>query len=114
VSAVTFVEGQTQVVNCTGYDCVDGAVLRGNLTQFVVEGDDMDYSNATGLSWNAAASQAGTSVPDGPNFLTSAHHRHPPTLTTHTHTDADANATKQRCHALVNSRAPPPLFIILL
>ena len=64
----TRVQGRTHVVNCTGYGCIDGVALRGNLTDFFVEGDDNGPRNRTGLHWNAQAAEVKHEVERRGNF----------------------------------------------
>ena len=69
LGAETQVQGRKHVVNCTGSGCVDGVALRGNLTEFYVQGDDASLtSNKTGLPWNAEAWQVKREIERRANF----------------------------------------------
>jgi len=68
VEASTKVQGRTHVVNCTGYGCVDGVALRGNITELYVRGDNAAPMNRTGLPWNAAAHEVKREIERRGNF----------------------------------------------
>jgi len=61
INASTLVDGVRSTVSCTVAGCVDGVVLRANLTDFFVQGDG-NADQSSRLAWNAPSSAVKNSV----------------------------------------------------